>query len=246
MSAVTQYEEAIQRLAAGALREATTPEDVYAIVDAATDAAERSTARALTLAPPPEPIACRAGCAWCCTMRVAVSPPELLRIAAHLRATRSEDELAALRQRLAETEARTHGLDWRQHVLLGVFCPLLVNAACSIHTVRPLACRSHNSLDADRCRQDYEHRFTVTIPLYAPQQDIASGICRGLSRGVEAAGREGGYVELVAGLRVALETQDATERWLAGEAIFAGEQAPAEDAEALETSSAASPKVTWA
>lgn len=41
-------------------------------------------------------------------------------------------------------------------------------------------------------------------------------------------------MELVAGLRIALETPNATERWLAGEAIFAGEQAPMEDAETLE------------
>lgn len=229
MSFEPKYREAIQKLVAEALSEATTPEHVYQIVDMVTASSERATERALTLAPPPEPIACQAGCAWCCTMRVSVTPPELLRIAAHLRATLTDEALADLRERLAERDSDTHGLDWREHVLRGVFCPLLVNNACSIHPVRPLACRSHNSLDAGRCRQDYERRFTITIPLYAPQQDIANGICRGLSLGVESAGREGGFVELVGGLRVALDTPDAAERWLAGEPIFAGGQAPEED-----------------
>lgn len=221
MSYESQIGGAVERLVALSLADTPTLSQVFEVVAQATDTAERVTERVKALAPPPEPIACRAGCGWCCSLRVAVTPPEALRIAAFLRENLSDDELADLQQRLAETEGRTRGLDWPEHVALGIPYPLLVEESCSIHPVRPLSCRGYNSVDVGRCRQYAARPGSVTIPVYTPQQEIAAGLRAGLAAGLEAVGLQGEFGELVAGLRLVLETPDVGERWLSGERVFA-------------------------
>ena len=45
---------------------------------------------------PPSKLACRDGCAYCCHLKVIVTPAEALRLGRVLRAKLSADELAAL------------------------------------------------------------------------------------------------------------------------------------------------------
>src|SRR5438477_188820 len=71
-------------------------------------------------------IECKKGCGFCCTQMVAVTIPEVLRLADHIRSTWSEEERAALDLRMASymkaTEAWHNGDRSRKprHV-----CPLL-------------------------------------------------------------------------------------------------------------------------
>ncbi len=59
---------------------------IEAAASASARAAELERA-ALAKEPPTTPIACARGCPACCVSKVAVVAPEVLRIAAHLRAT---------------------------------------------------------------------------------------------------------------------------------------------------------------
>jgi hypothetical protein len=151
MSYETQIRESAGRLVAVSLADHPTLAQAFAVVAQAADTAEHVTARVMALAPPPDRIACRAGCAFCCELRVAVTPPKALRIAASLRENCSPEELENLQQRLAETEQQTCGQDWEEHVALRLPCPLLIDSHCSAHTIRPLSCRGYNSVDLDRC-----------------------------------------------------------------------------------------------
>lgn len=197
-----------------------TVDQVFQVVEQATETAERVTERVLTLAPPPEPIACRAGCAWCCRLRVGVTAPEVFRIAAYLRSTLSSEDLSDLVLRLATVVSRTRGLDWAEHAALNLPCPLLVDERCCVHPVRPLSCRGHNSLDANRCRDYAAQPDTVTIPVYTPQQEITDGLRGGLSAGLEAVGLQGEMVELAAAVRLVLAEPEIADLWLTGERVF--------------------------
>jgi hypothetical protein len=95
-----------------------------------------------------------------------------------------------------------------------------VDARCSVHSVRPLSCRGYNSVDVERCRQYADRPGSITIPVYAPQQEIAVGLRAGLGAGLEAIGLQGEFVELVAALRLTLAESEMGPRWLAGERLF--------------------------
>jgi hypothetical protein len=59
------------------------------------------------------------------------------------------------------------------------------------------------------------------VPIYWPQQRLAAFVLDGLRAGLEASLLDGELLELTAALRIALETPNVEERWLAGESVFA-------------------------
>lgn len=219
MSYEDQVSDTIKRLVSESLRDNPTLEQVFTVVEHASAACEHATSRALTLRPPSRPIACQAGCAWCCTERIHVTPAEALRIAAWLRENVASQELAALRERLAEVASQTNGLTWQEHVRLRIPCPLLKNNFCSVHVVRPLVCRSHNSLDSKQCERHMQNP-SEAIVAYKPQQEIANGTAKGLNAGLAAAGLDGEFVELVSALRTIFDNEEIDQRWLDGERLF--------------------------
>jgi Fe-S-cluster containining protein len=122
---------------------------------------------------------CKEGCSYCCSVPVDVSAPEVFAIVDCLKATKSVDDIHALRHRIDEYLNRHSDMSPKERRRARVACPLLENNECSIYRARPLACRGWNSYDVERCRRDFE----------AP-------------------------------LQIALDTEDALEQWLSGEAVF--------------------------
>jgi hypothetical protein len=197
----------------------------------AIEAARVAAARAVRLAegerarrPPPVPIACGPACPSCCHAKVVVFAPEALRLAAHLRATRGQAALEALRARVAATDARTRGLTRAERADLRAPCPLLAgDGSCSVHDARPLHCIGWVSLDRGACERSLEGGAgTPSAPVYAPQYELANAIMAGLAKACFEAGLDGAPLELVAAVRVALEAPDAADRWLRGEPAFSG------------------------
>jgi hypothetical protein len=64
------------------------------------------------------------------------------------------------------------------------------------------------------------------VPVYAPQQRLAAFVLDGLRAGLDESKLDGTLLELSAALRVAVETPDVQERWLAGESVFAPARLP--------------------
>lgn len=101
--------------------------------------------------PPP---ACGPGCAACCTVNVATLGVEGAVAADHLRAVLGAARAAALGAELAAFHDRVRWIEDGERIALGARCPLLdAERRCTIHAVRPLACRSVSSLDAADCRR---------------------------------------------------------------------------------------------
>ena len=181
---------------------------------AASDRAAELSRAALAREPPPAPIACAAGCPSCCVSKVAVVAPEVLRIVEYLRRTLDPEGLAALTARVRAADEKTRGLTRAQRARAGVPCPLLVDGACSVHEVRPLLCRGWSSLDAAACERHFANPDGVPVaPAYTVAYELASAVLAGLGRAARDSARDGGLLELIAALRIALERPTAAARW---------------------------------
>ncbi|MDB5363459.1 MAG: hypothetical protein JWO51_4756 [Rhodospirillales bacterium] len=168
-------------------------------------------------------IACRKGCAFCCSHTVDVTPDEVFAIADYLARQLDPDQLAAVKRRAAAADAVLHGLPPVERHAKRLFCPVLdpSTASCLAHPVRPNACQAYLSVDLARCEADFhEPPQPVEQPTVAPM--IASVVDRTCSFALDDAGAPTLSLELIAALLAAWGEPDAEARWFAGEAIFAG------------------------
>lgn len=121
------------------------------LVDAAAGAMQSSF-------PNPPKYDCRDGCDACCHLFVAVPPGVVPLVAEHIEANFTQEQQAALHQRLvaaAETIEQADNPLWAR-----ARCPLLgEDGRCTIYSVRPLACRAFTSKSAARC-----HSFVFETP----------------------------------------------------------------------------------
>jgi hypothetical protein len=189
-------------------------------IEAAADAAvwsEELTSAVAELVPPDEPIACKAGCAYCCNLKVIVTAPEAIQIVDWLRARLDEGALAALRARVVATDDKTHGMTVEQRLKARIPCPLLAEDLCLVHEVRPLACRGGNSYDADVCRQTIDDpESAVEFRFYRPQVAINEALRAGMSTAATANQLDGTLLELIAALRMLLARPKLADEWGAG------------------------------
>lgn len=175
-------------------------------------------------------VACKAGCDHCCHQSVGVTPPEALAIFDHLTTALADDELEAVKARVAEARQRTRGLSSTERFSPDHPCPFLRDARCSIYEVRPLSCRGMNSLDAGECatrlrdpvaRADFVkhgsggHSFMEPIRGF---HAVSAGLQIGLSELYHVDMRP---LDLVAALHLLLTGPDSTvDDWLAGKKAF--------------------------
>ena len=168
---------------------------------------------------------CKKYCAHCCYKTVSATPAEVFHLAAYITETFSARSLTKLKGRLADLERKTRGMTPAERGQACFPCALLVARLCTAHPARPAACRGFNSRDLRACERSLKRRG-VEIPVYAPQYRIFAQAHLGLRAGLAELGLASTHLELTAALRIALETPDAAERYLAGEPIFREAESP--------------------
>jgi Fe-S-cluster containining protein len=166
---------------------------------------------------------CAPGCAYCCHLSVFASVPEILFLAAALRATLDVASLATVTARVVEAAAAFVGASREVRASAKRSCPLLAvaNGCCSVYEVRPLVCRAYNSCDVGVCKTAFDDALVHwEMPVDLVQLSASRNVRSGLLAGIFASGLDPGPYELACGLAVALTVDDAAERWLAGDALF--------------------------
>jgi hypothetical protein len=166
--------------------------------------------------------ACQPECAWCCALVVEVTPLEALGIADYLQATYPAEEVAAVRERLRAEVARARHIPPKLRRVRQTFCGLLKDNRCLVYPMRPFACRGYISADADRCQAAYANRCATTVPMDWAAQEACNMHQLAFLLGSMQAGHPLELYEMQSAVLRALETPNAFERYLQGEAIFAG------------------------
>jgi Fe-S-cluster containining protein len=161
-----------------------------------------------------EPLACKAGCTYCCHNVVMATAPEIFSAASELRARHDAGFVAAVAGR-CDAVGATAGIRRSP-------CPLLHDDLCSVYSARPTVCRKHTSFAVEACIADYEGRGGE-IPIRRFDHEIFECCAVALLLGMRLWDeRQGAVFELSGALRAALQDPQAEQKWLAGESVFAG------------------------
>ena len=168
-------------------------------------------------------LACREGCAFCCSLNVTVTIPEVFRILDELRRQRPRQELPGVLGNAREYAARVSTLSGEERDRMRRPCPLLAADRCAVHPFRPLACRGWNSFDATACERDSLHpEEDASVEIPAAPFSIARALAFGIVAGLHLCGLQHDFVHLPSALALGLD-EPLTElhaRWRRGEPAF--------------------------
>ncbi len=182
--------------------------------------------------PPETPVACKAGCTYCCHLMFFTDALTVFRVADWLRSHRSEPEIEDLKWRLQEYIEGGFGLNEVPRPA----CPLLVDGLCMAYEARPLVCRAQNALRVSECVEKYEGGRDMVVAHDMPIR-VWVALSEGLTAGYAEAGLAGsGSLEFTTALGIVLDDPTVIDRWLAGEPVFAAAQwseAPGQGAAAV-------------
>lgn len=167
-------------------------------------------------------VACRAGCSYCCHLRVEIRPHEAFLLAHHIATRCTPETRERLVGRITTTRRRLEALTPAEHIRAGIPCALLEDGRCSVYEARPAACRKYYSQSVDTCRNAFND---TSAPLTGELEHelvrlAGNGIALGHARGLEEAGRDASLYELHAALSEALANPRAAERYRRGKRAF--------------------------
>lgn len=160
-------------------------------------------------APPPKPLACKAGCAWCCHQGVDVTLAEASLIAGWLDKSVAPKERARLVAAVKAVAERSRGLTPVERQRAAIPCAFLgADGACGIYPVRPLLCRAALASDAERCRRAFIGGETGTEETWTAPVAHAKQLVLGTAAGYRLATGSRGVYELHALLAAVFAKMD--------------------------------------
>lgn len=173
--------------------------------------------------PLPQPVACQAGCAYCCYNQIELTVPEALFLGAEVSRQLSSPALAALLERAEQSLALRAGKSKEAVARLRPWlpCPLLQDRRCLAYEARPLLCRAMHSLAVQDCVAELAHPEQPRVKFYPHRQAIYFSLSQGLLTACRSLGLQGGPVDLAQGLRDYFGQEQPQAAWLAGKTVFA-------------------------
>lgn len=173
------------------------------------------------------PVACKAGCTYCCHIRVVAQPAEVVGLVDYLRKMLSKERFAAFDARVRDAAERVKSMSRDEHIKSNLACPVLVDGRCAGYSARPMSCRLYHSTDVCHCERMFEHPDSDDDPneIYVwPRRFVGEGHMLGSEDGLENAGYDAGGVELIAAMLEALDDPNAggacrTERRFSGRRV---------------------------
>lgn len=188
------------------------------LMAATTAFVDQVTADIMAQQPPPKPLACKAGCGYCCRgFEVHVSPLETFSIAETIAQTQEAQTIVGLVHRLLECQENKERHDPNEVPRANFECPLLQAEACQIYALRPFTCRAFNAYDAQACkRRKIEGDETAIIQGYVHFRRISDRVHLGIQQGLLEIGLDSHLLDLTPALLIALTQPDARDQWLKG------------------------------
>lgn len=167
------------------------------------------------------PVACAAGCNFCCHQRVSVQPHEAIALVAHLRTRLAATEAAAIELRIAANARLVDGMTVAEHYAANLACAFLVAGRCAAYEVRPSICASFHSLSRARCEHSFNHPQDIgtpcnSRPVLLEVDTLTDALHAATRAGLAVAGKASAKLELHQAVRALLAEPAAAERWCAG------------------------------
>jgi hypothetical protein len=153
---------------------------------------------------------------------VSLIGPEAVAIAAHIHATFTREEQAALGERIAAYRAAA-----AESPHPSPMCPLNVDGKCTVYAVRPLNCRKWHSFAEPACRRLFrDGDRTTPIPRTPVRADESGLVWQSAVAAFSLLGLDLHELDLVPALELILADEDVASRFVAGEPLFAAARRP--------------------
>ena len=161
------------------------------------------------------PLACRAGCAFCCMQPVGIGLAELPAIYADVVSAYPGDALTAIKESLRAywiaTSQAPNPTQYRQ------MCALNRDGLCTIYDGRPISCRSFHSFDAVTCQEFFESQDEhAGVPYSVRRMGIGVAFKLGQQVAFQRRGLAGAVYDLAGCVSHVLDDPESLERLLQG------------------------------
>lgn len=154
--------------------------------------------------------ACRSGCSFCCRVNVPVLYPEAVVIASYLKNTLNPTVLGGLKMQMENFVLSVAGYDEEERIAANIKCTFLGRFnECTIHGVRPFACRAVTSADASACRDAMRMPLledAVLVPMNIKHKSINDSVFLGLAEALKSRGKNDLSGELTASVLTLLKS----------------------------------------
>ena len=163
-------------------------------------------------------IACRAGCNFCCHLRVMVLPHEAIALFRYLGSRMPTERAQAVRKRILENAAHIARLAREGRMATGIPCAFLVDGRCSAYEARPAACSGYHSLSKEKCQESYDNggNLPAGIPMLKALSYVAAALEEGMDQALNAAKLSATRVELNTAVAALIGDPALIQRWRAG------------------------------
>ena len=166
-------------------------------------------------------IACRAGCSFCCHLRVTVYAHEAIALFRHLNTRIPADLARQIKNRVHENAARIGGMTEREHWATNVQCAFLVNGMCSAYQCRPNACAGYHSMSKQVCEYSYNNPADFGgekngKPALRSLLTIAEATQQGIVRALDTLNLNSETVELHTAVAALLRAPALIAKWRGG------------------------------
>jgi Fe-S-cluster containining protein len=167
-------------------------------------------------------LACRAGCNFCCHLRVMVLPHEAIALFRYLQSRMPVAIADRVREKLREYTRAAAALaspassapESRRA------CAFLVDGECAAYEARPSACAAYHSLSRERCEQSFQNpSLPAATEALQALQVVAMALEEGVNAGLQTQGLSNMPVELHTGVAALLGNPALIARWRAGRTL---------------------------
>lgn len=170
-----------------------------------------------------EPLACEAGCHYCCFYQVWLTPPEALLVGHHMENIYTDKQKQDLIRRIEKTLKITDGknAEERAKTWHDTPCIFLTSGRCSVYECRPLVCAALHSLNGDQCKEAFESSSRLAeIEGHAHRYHIFQTVKRGLVEVSMDMGCQMESLPIAHAMKQYLEHPSPTEAWIKGDKVF--------------------------
>ena len=204
------------KITAGTLRRSTDVDSCVALASKLDERLGETLSQARTLG---APIACKAGCSFCCRQaRVTITPHEAIALFRYLRSQIPEAQASAIAAKVVDNAERIGPMSETEHRSARIACAFLVDDRCSAYAARPAICAAYHSLSRDECESSYNDPsdLSARIPMLESVRQTHGGMEQGMFRALKELKLNGEVLELHTAVAALLGDPSLISRWRSG------------------------------